>query len=392
MSLTRVDTRQIKYIDPDTFNDVQSLNDKLSDIVSVNNYGANGDGVTANDDAFATMESSDRVVFYLPEGTYNLPNTIRLTKSYWGPGQILFKDGYIQKGAPFTDYPARNEDGHRVITSPADLVLCPNGNVTFDGKSIQNIGDPQGAGDAVNLRHINKVILPRITALETALGAVSNEGDEPTTGTLDYQTGTFTPEVVGLSTAGTGIYTRQVGSWVKLGRLVTLRCLVQWTDHTGTGGISIPTNAPAPNANSGFGNVFVSGNPYKTDNPTADLYSGMYGNTITIYRKDGNGLYTTYLHMKDAVSGTAVNLASSTNTIALASSASSVSNYYIDRTIKITAGTGAGLSGVINAYNGATKTATIRSNSTPIPIDNTSQYTITNSGSLECVVSYETTN
>ncbi len=389
MSLTRTAARLISTNVPNSSNVGQTLDTKLSEIVSVNDYGAVGNDDTPNDDIFATIESSSNDAFYLPEGTYNLPNTLRLTKTYWGPGQIKFKDGYIQKGRLFTDYPARNEDGHRVLTSPADIVMRPNGNVTFENKSIQNIGDPHGEGDAVNLRHINTNILPRIEAIETALNSTDEGGG---TSMIDYQTGSFTPIINGGNVSGEGIYTRQIASWVKVGRLVTLRCSIAWTDHSGSGRFKISTNAPTSVSGSNIGAVLVTGNPYATDTPTASLFSGINGNELTIFRKDGNGQYTTYLNMKPPVTGVAKNPDTSTNIIVLEPTASDSDKYYVDRTIKITDGTSAGAIGRITAYSGSTKTATIQSYGDPITIDNTSNYTITNSGGIECVVSYETTN
>lgn len=51
----------------------------------------------------------------------------------------------------------------------------------------------------------------------------------------DYEEGTWTPIIVGQSTAGTGTYGSQVGRYTKVGNLVTVQCLLSWTAHTGTG-------------------------------------------------------------------------------------------------------------------------------------------------------------
>ena len=55
----------------------------------------------------------------------------------------------------------------------------------------------------------------------------------------DYEEGTWTPVVAGLTTAGTGTYTIQSGSYTKVGRIVTITCTVGWTAHTGTGNMII---------------------------------------------------------------------------------------------------------------------------------------------------------
>ena len=55
----------------------------------------------------------------------------------------------------------------------------------------------------------------------------------------DYEEGTFTPTIVGTSTAGTGTYTIQIGSYTKVGRVVYYTLNVAWTAHTGTGNIQV---------------------------------------------------------------------------------------------------------------------------------------------------------
>lgn len=55
----------------------------------------------------------------------------------------------------------------------------------------------------------------------------------------DYEEGTFTPTLVGTSTAGVGTYTAQVGRYTKIGRMVHVSLSVVWTAHTGTGNMRI---------------------------------------------------------------------------------------------------------------------------------------------------------
>ena len=51
----------------------------------------------------------------------------------------------------------------------------------------------------------------------------------------DYEEGTFTPTIVGATTAGVGTYTTQAGYYTKVGNLVTASVFLGWTAHTGTG-------------------------------------------------------------------------------------------------------------------------------------------------------------
>lgn len=55
----------------------------------------------------------------------------------------------------------------------------------------------------------------------------------------DYEEGTFTPTIVGTSTAGSGTYTTQVGRYTKIGRMVSVVLQVAWTAHTGTGNMRV---------------------------------------------------------------------------------------------------------------------------------------------------------
>lgn len=64
----------------------------------------------------------------------------------------------------------------------------------------------------------------------------------------DYEEGTFTPTVVGTSTAGSGTYSTQVGRYTKVGNLVAFTVTLEWSAHTGTGDIRI-SGLPFTSAN-----------------------------------------------------------------------------------------------------------------------------------------------
>jgi hypothetical protein len=55
----------------------------------------------------------------------------------------------------------------------------------------------------------------------------------------DYEEGTFSPTVAGTSTVGTGTYVAQVGTFTKVGRVVSFTIYIKWTAHTGTGNLTI---------------------------------------------------------------------------------------------------------------------------------------------------------
>ena len=67
----------------------------------------------------------------------------------------------------------------------------------------------------------------------------------------DYEEGTWTPTIVGTTSAGTGTYGQQNGSYTKVGRQVSFQLFITLSAHTGTGFIQInglPFNSlAAPN-------------------------------------------------------------------------------------------------------------------------------------------------
>lgn len=55
----------------------------------------------------------------------------------------------------------------------------------------------------------------------------------------DYEEGTYTPAIVGLTTAGAGTYSTQVGEYTKIGNRVLTTWHLIWSAHTGTGNMSV---------------------------------------------------------------------------------------------------------------------------------------------------------
>ena len=58
--------------------------------------------------------------------------------------------------------------------------------------------------------------------------------------TLDwYEEGTFTPTIEGSTTAGSGTYTIQSGTFTRIGNRIFFTIRLGWSAHTGTGNILI---------------------------------------------------------------------------------------------------------------------------------------------------------
>jgi hypothetical protein len=54
----------------------------------------------------------------------------------------------------------------------------------------------------------------------------------------DYEEGTFSPTVIGTTSAGTVTYANQLGKYTKIGRLVTVEIYLNWSSGTGTGNLA----------------------------------------------------------------------------------------------------------------------------------------------------------
>ena len=78
--------------------------------------------------------------------------------------------------------------------------------------------------------------------LASGTGGIQFNGDTAAANALDdYEEGTFTPTIVGTSTAGTATYgaNGQVGRYTKIGNRVFFDLYLAWSAHTGTGDLQI---------------------------------------------------------------------------------------------------------------------------------------------------------
>ena len=126
-----------------------------------------------------------------------------------------------------------------IIEAPYDAIRMNVGNVTVltanssglnyipTGNVNINIGGPT-ANLTMNLLTANGIKFPA-TAVSSA---DANTLD-------DYEEGTFLPNVVGLTSAGTATYTSREGYYTKIGRMVFVFMNLRWSAHTGTGDLAI---------------------------------------------------------------------------------------------------------------------------------------------------------
>jgi hypothetical protein len=87
-----------------------------------------------------------------------------------------------------------------------------------------------------------RITSDRYVRLASGTGGIQFGGDTAAANALDdYEEGTFTPTIVGTSTAGTATYAAngQVGRYTKIGNRVFFDLYLSWTAHTGTGDLQI---------------------------------------------------------------------------------------------------------------------------------------------------------
>jgi hypothetical protein len=122
-------------------------------------------------------------------------------------------------------------------------------NITYGGRFYYTQNDQQYAdGTPSGFRSqgnwpVNTLIYYQTPT--TSLGAIKTANGSPDTWETfarntaealdDYEVGTFTPTIIGKTTAGTGTYSVQIGRYIRIGKTVTVWIKLVWSAHTGTG-------------------------------------------------------------------------------------------------------------------------------------------------------------
>jgi hypothetical protein len=107
----------------------------------------------------------------------------------------------------------------------------------------------------------------------------------------DYEEGTFTPTIIGASTAGTGTYSAQVGRYTKIGHRVFLDISLEWSAHTGTGSMRVSGLPFTPSTSSGYKVVgpIVTNNITLTANTLPTALTGFFITQILLIEFDVGG-------------------------------------------------------------------------------------------------------
>ena len=144
--------------------------------------------------------------------------------------------------------------GELLASAPAGTTAAPS--FSFDGDPNTGIFNPAAdtlafAGGGTEIARIDsssRLLVGTSTAntsgakLQTSDGltfpATAVASADPNT-LDDYEEGTFTPTIIGLTTAGTATYGGQFGTYTKIGRAVTYTIYLIYSAGTGTGNLAI---------------------------------------------------------------------------------------------------------------------------------------------------------
>ena len=137
----------------------------------------------------------------------------------------------------------------KMIIGTSNLVINEIGavfNVRIEGDTDANLLFTDATNDRVGVGLINpaeKLDVVGNIKLTGNVVVASGKGIDfsATSGTgtsellADYEEGTWTPVIIGGSTAGAGTYGSQVGRYTKIGNSVRISLSIAWSAHTGTG-------------------------------------------------------------------------------------------------------------------------------------------------------------
>lgn len=161
-------------------------------------------------------------------------------------------DTYISTG--FATRYRQQSGGHEFFSAPSGTggtTAAPflNQTMTLDvnGNLMVGVASANANGGVLQLK--SGITFPATQVAATDVNTLD-----------DYEEGTFTPTIVGGTTAGVGTYVVQNGNYTKVGNLVTFRLYVATSAHTGTGA------------------MLISGLPFTSNGSGGQLYSASITN------------------------------------------------------------------------------------------------------------------
>ena len=123
-----------------------------------------------------------------------------------------------------------------ISTTRNELYLTTNSSTQFSGANV-GLGPFLAYDGQLDLGRNNARYRDLYLSGGVVFGDAGGSGTS-TSNTLDsYEEGTFTPTALGATTAGTTTYASQVGSYTKVGDMVSVDIYISWSAMTGTGNL-----------------------------------------------------------------------------------------------------------------------------------------------------------
>jgi hypothetical protein len=174
------------------------------------------------------------------------------------------------------------------------LVLIKNASSVNSGSAFIGTGSTETLNLGVNYQNDLTILNGGAATFSSGIGI---SGATATTGGIqfpisevnvnnannldDYEEGSFTPVVVGSSSAGTATYSAQNGRYVKIGRAVNFNLYCDWSAGTGTG------------------NLHIGGLPYVAD--SAGIYPACAIGETSNITLSANGIMTARVQISNSV-------------------------------------------------------------------------------------------
>ncbi len=161
------------------------------------------------------------------------------------------------------------------------------------------------AGAAITLNESMRITSDGYLRMASGSGGIQFGGDTAAANALDdYEEGTFTPAIIGTTTAGTGTYVVQGGTYTKIGNVVYVQISLVWSAHTGTGALQLSglpfTSGSAAAKHYGFLSGYVSNLTLSASNYFLGAQVVSSSTLATFYENDVGGGTSTTVAMDSA--------------------------------------------------------------------------------------------
>jgi len=231
-SSTQVQNYDVFALNSNLYNGTGSLQAQVNGIMAV----------TASLKAAAIVSSSQQIANY-----YKFAETASASTKFYGN---VTASGNLSVGADSFTSPGGADKFIGVFSGQDSSIILQDSVETWEIYMNDDLYFTTGSTNPKNVMSLRRITgNVEINEGNLVIGkagkgidfSITSNGSGTTSSEIlsDYEEGTFTPTIEGSSTAGTGTYTTQQGTYTKIGNLVTISVWVSWSAHTGTGNLQL---------------------------------------------------------------------------------------------------------------------------------------------------------